>query len=88
MASAFQLGAFQVGAFQMDVVNEAETIRGFDETLAAFALQRRREREEREVVELFALEAEMIIRAIRPFLGGGHAFPNPETGRERGSRTR
>lgn len=67
MADAFQRTAFQVGAFQFSAV--IPTPRGFDETLAAFALQRRKDREEREVVQLFALESAIITRHIKPFLG-------------------
>lgn len=70
MATAFQANAFQINAFQIVAANvHVETPRGFDETLAAFALERRRENEEREVIQLLGLEAEMVIRAFKPFMG-------------------
>ena len=67
-SDAFQRTAFQAGAFQFST-GIPITPRGFEETLAAFALQRRKEREEREVTQLVALESDIIIRHIKPFLG-------------------
>lgn len=64
---AFQAGAFQVGAFQF-AAGLPITPRGFDETLQAFAIQRRREIEEKEVIRLLDIEAELIIRAVKPFI--------------------
>lgn len=72
MANAFQSNAFQAGAFQF-AVGAVATPRGFDETLAAFALQRRKDREEREVEQLMALEAATIIAAFKPFLSRNDA---------------
>lgn len=67
MANAFQSNAFQAGAFQFSA-GIPVTPRGFDETLALFAQERRREREEREIEQLFALETEMIYKALQPFV--------------------
>jgi hypothetical protein len=47
--------------------------RGFEETLEAFAIQRRREKEEREIGELLAFEASMIAKALLPFVAGHNA---------------
>lgn len=68
MATAFQANAFQINAFQISGVAARITPRGFDETLAAFALERRRKIEEIEINEIMALEAALISRAIKPFL--------------------
>lgn len=42
--------------------------RGFDETLEAFAKERRRIREEREIADLIQWEASTILEALRPLL--------------------
>lgn len=68
MATAFQANAFQINAFQIDAgAIRRDTPRGFDETLAAFALQRRRDQEEREIVEILAIEGDTILNALKPF---------------------
>lgn len=68
MATAFQTNAFQNNAFQM-IAGGRVTPRGFDETLKIFAIQRRRNQEERDVEQFLALEMEIIIKALKPFVG-------------------
>lgn len=67
MASAFQANAFQVNAFQIVGAVAVATPRGFEETLVLFALERRRVREEREIGQLMALEAQLISEAFELF---------------------
>lgn len=75
MATAFQSNAFQNNAFQIAAPGIPITPRGFDETLAAFRIARRRELEEREINQLLELEADLVRRALMPFVGG----PGDET---------
>ena len=69
MATAFQENAFQNNAFQIISRGPRPTPRGFDETLEIFAIQRRRNQEERDVEQFLALEMEIIIKALKPFVG-------------------
>lgn len=69
MATAFQANAFQINAFQIGTATlERQPDRGFDETMMAFARERRRNREEREIIEILEIEATLMKRAIKRIL--------------------